>query len=486
MGLVKAEEILQYANEKKLIVDKEALEFLEGKTDWKELLEKSVKRGEFVVKKEGLEKKPVEVQGKSVKGNAVECEAKYRVLEEFDLKESRSRGKIEDFLEYFQNKFYTLEKIIKSHPSFNPKPIKHLRVINKNEEIELVGMVGRKWVTKNNHTAFELEDLEKKCIMLILKDDKNLEREKELILLDNVIGVKAAKISDELVIAKEIIWPDLKLGTPKYGERDLSVAGLSDLHIGSKLHLERVVGEFIKWINGKGLNGKEREEVGKIKYLIVSGDNVEGVGIYPSQYNELSIKNIFEQYEVFSDLMLQVPEHIEIFIIPGQHDAVRWADPQPAIGKEFVPELHKAKNIHLLSSPSWIEIEGLKTLMYHGPSLHDLFSQVSFLSASKPEEGMVELLKKRDLMCSYGFGRPYVPEKKDFMLLREEPDLVFIGDHHRIGYAHYRGTTIINNSTFQTETDYQKELGHVPTPGIIPMVNLKTRAIKEKHFYKGE
>lgn len=534
-------EIISYANEKKVLIERNAVELIKKKTNWKELIEELVRekqdKGKFAIsakdveeklinarietttqteimqtimrneiqetqeeetkgmetraietqKKERVKEKEIEINEKVFRAKAAGIKADYRILDEFNITDkSSSEGKVEDFLHYFQDKFNSLEKMINSHPHFSPKPIKRLKTVMNKTEVDVIGMVSKKWVTKNSHTAFELEDLEKKCIMLILKDERELEKEKELIQLDNVIGVRGVKVSDEMIIAKQIIWPDLPIRKETEGRRELLLVGVSDLHIGSKLFLGEAFEKFLQWINGNVEDEKERELVGKIKYIVVSGDNVDGIGIYPSQYDELAIKDIFKQYEAFSELMLRIPEHIEIFIIPGQHDAVRWADPQPAIGKEYVPELYNAKNIHLLSSPGWIEIEGLKILLYHGASLHDFFSQVSFLNALHPEKGILELVKKRDLMCTYGMGRPYVPEKKDYMVIRQEPDFVFIGDHHKIGYANYHGTTIINNSTFQAETAYQIEQGHIATPGIIPLINLKTRAITEKHFIEGK
>lgn len=119
---------------------------------------------------------------------------------------------------------------------------------------------------------------------------------------------------------------------------------------------------FLEWLNGRGKNKKEQEKVSKIKYLIITGDNVNGCGVYPSQFGELNIKDIYQQYKEFSRFISQVPEYIEVFIIPGQHDAVRWADPQPAIPKEFAPELHALLNVHFLGSPSWLSIEGMLTV----------------------------------------------------------------------------------------------------------------------------
>ena len=147
-----------------------------------------------------------------------------------------------------------------------------------------------------------------------------------------------------------------------------------------------------------------------------------------------------------------------------------------------MPKLYDAENVHLLGSPSWVEIEGLKVLLYHGSCLHDVFSSISGLSYEKPQYAIVELLRRRDLMPAYGMKHPYVPEQRDYMVIREVPDLVFVGDLHHVGYATYRGTTIINNSTWQDRTDYQIKQGHVPTPGIAIVLNLKDRKIYEKHF----
>ena len=124
--------------------------------------------------------------------------------------------------------------------------------------------------------------------------------------------------------------------------------------------------------------------------------------------------------------------------------------------------------------------------MYHGASIHDLISSVSFLEMSKPQDGMVELLKKRDLMPKYGGKNPYVPERKDYMVVKEVPDIVWIGDMHHNGYANYRCTTVINSGTWEAQTDFQRKMGHAPTPGIFTTLNLKDRSITEHNFLRRE
>jgi DNA polymerase II small subunit len=265
----------------------------------------------------------------------------------------------------------------------------------------------------------------------------------------------------------------------------LSVAGLTDVHVGSKLFLEKEFNTFLEWINGK-CPEKEKEMVGRIKYLLITGDNVDGIGVYPGQEKELQIKNIYDQYDEFCRLVKQIPDYIEVIITPGNHDAVRRADPQPALRDDMIKDLKGYKNIHFTGSPGMAEIEGIKFLLYHGASLHDLISSVGFLDHVHPERAMLELLKKRNLMPMYGKSNPYVPERKDYSIIKDLPDYIFFGDGHHNGYAHYRGTTIINSGTWQARTAFQVKLGHVPTPGVLPIVELDTGNIIEKRFFEGE
>ncbi|MBI4052452.1 MAG: metallophosphoesterase [Candidatus Diapherotrites archaeon] len=487
--------ILAFAGGKQLLLSPQALEILAERQDFQKILEELAAENVFMVREEDVKRKTVKtkislvdeqtvsVQFSKFKPVAKDIQPNFRVFEETDVtNKSCSEGKVSDFLNLFRSKFEILGNVLKARPGFLPKPLNRLRSVANRGEAHFVAMVFRKWVTKNGHLAFEVEDLESKCIVLILKNDVPLTKFGETILPDNVIGVKASKLSDEMVIAKEIFWPDVPMRPEKRASRNVSLAAISDLHCGSKLFLDKPFSKFLLWINGNIGSEKDLEELGRIKYIVVTGDNVDGIGVYPDQINELAIKDIWQQYDDFCSKILEIPEYIEVFIIPGNHDAVRNADPMPALQHKLVKSIAGLKNIHLLGSPSMIEIEGLKTLLYHGGSVHDLYSSVSNLSYSKPEQALVELLKRRDLMPTYGLKHPYVPEKHDFMTLREVPDLFFAGDLHHNGYDSYHGTTVLNSGTFQGRTAFQVKQGHVPTPGIVPVIDLSTRKISEKRF----
>ena len=103
--------------------------------------------------------------------------------------------------------------------------------------------------------------------------------------------------------------------------------------MGSKMFLEDEWHNFLKWINGNLGNSRQKDVASKVKYLIVPGDVVDGIGIYPDQEKELAIVDIYRQYEVLAEQFQFIPDHISIIMQPGNHDAVRPAEPQPDFEK---------------------------------------------------------------------------------------------------------------------------------------------------------
>jgi DNA polymerase II small subunit len=492
-------EIVEYASGRGLIISQDALALLCKSGNYRELMDRLESAGKSLVSAADVEElivksktkvssvvKEVVVKRSTFTAAAKEVDADLRIMEEYDItNKSCSEGKVGNFLQLFRDKFEFLSALLEKRSALKPKKISALRKAAAKEKIDLIGMVSEKWVTKNGNLALRIEDIDDECIAIVRRDNSPMARDAENIVNDDVIAIKGSKISEGLIAVQEFFWPDLEQAPLAEGGRDLNLALISDAHVGSKLFLEKEFGDFIKWLSGGSqLTGeKERQEIGKIKYLVIAGDNIDGIGVYPDQYDELVIKDVYEQYRRFSSFIEQVPDYMEVIICPGQHDAVRRADPQPAIAKEYLPELSSRGNISLVGSPSWFEVEGLKSLIYHGASLHDLYRSVKNLNPKEPERAITEVLRRRDLMVSYGMYQPYIPEKKDYLLVRERPDLYFGGDMHHYGVGSYRGCTIMNSSTWQLQTDFQKEQGHVPTPGVALTINLGSRKIFRKNFY---
>ncbi len=493
--MIEQEKIIEFATKKQVLLDLETVKILSKQENFEEIIDSFLKENKLVLnasdvrERIALNKTKIDLQEKIVvkktrfKSIAKDSDSNLKILKEFDVTgQSNSAGTVENFLSLFQDKYNFLKSVLSKRTQLNPKPLNRLNKILEKSEVDLIVMVRKKWITKNGHLAFLVEDLNAECIAVFSNSNPRLFEEANKIILDDVIGLKATKISNEMVIVNDFFWPELESRPLTVAERDLDALIISDLHVGSKLFLEKEFQKFLNWLNGAVDSEKEREKIGRIKYLVIVGDNVDGIGVYPDQYDELEIKDLNEQYEKLENLLLQVPEHIEMIMCPGQHDAVRRAEPQTAIPKKFLPRLSELDNFHLVGNPSWFKIEGLTSIMYHGASLHDLYYSLNSLSPTEPEKGIIELLKRRDLMPSYGLRNPYVPEKKDFMLIRREPDLYFGGDMHHVGYGKYKSCMVINSATWQKRTNFQISQGHVPTPGIAIQLELVSRKITENNF----
>jgi len=252
----------------------------------------------------------------------------------------------------------------------------------------------------------------------------------------------------------------------------VAIAYLSDLHFGSKKFLEGEFTHFINWLNGS--EGRQ-DLAGKVKYLVIAGDIADGIGIYPEQEKELAVKDIYKQYDMFDAFLEKVPDYITVIVGPGNHDAVRRAEPQPIIPYDMV-----GSDVVRVGSPSRVEIEGLRHLIYHGNSLDSIIA-ASGLSYNNPHEAMLELVRRRHLSPIYGHNL-IVPEDHDYLVIEDEPDVVHMGHVHKNGHMLYRGALLLNSGTFQDRTDFQVRMGHVPSPGLVPVLEAKTGKVNYMGF----
>jgi DNA polymerase II small subunit len=314
------------------------------------------------------------------------------------------------------------------------------------------------------------------------------------IVLDDIIGLKCSG-SGEFLYANNIIFPDSIILEKKRSERECYALFTSDIHFGSKFFLKENFMKFIQWLNGEGVDEAMREKIKKIRYLFVTGDNVDGVGIYPGQEFLLEIKDMKDQYKQLSEYFKMIPNNIKIIMCPGQHDAVRVPEPQPAIDAEFAKELTEMKNVFLVSNPALVEIDcdtcngknGFKVLMYHGASmLRGWIDEIEDLRVGQahqnPTKVIKYMLRHRHLSPTHS-GNVYVPsETEDMLAIKEVPDIVVTGDLHKSDVDMYNNILLISGSCWQSATPFEEKVGNHPDPCKVPMLNLKTREIKILDF----
>jgi len=371
-------------------------------------------------------------------------------------------GEYTDFVQHFRDRYSLLGDLLRRRITGRPIESLRKRNLDSREELSIIGMVLDKRTTVNGHKLIELEDTTGTIPVLIHKDkDKELFELANSILLDEVIGVTGTLSSNRsIMFANKIIRPDIP-NTPKNtldSKKEGKAVFISDMHVGSKTFLEDAWFEFTGWLGDD------------VNYLVVAGDVVDGIGVFPNQDKELAIMDIYEQYEKAAEYLDAVPGHIKIIISPGNHDAVRQAEPQPRY-PERITRLFK-KDITFVGNPALVDIGGAKVLIYHGRSMDDIIANVPGLSYSDPTKPMIEMLKLRHLSPIYGGRVSIAPEKKDHFVIDLIPDILHCGHVHTVGVSRYKDVLTINSGTWQSQTEFQKRMNLKPMPAQATVVDL--------------
>lgn len=283
---------------------------------------------------DGMDKSPIQTP----QSKLMDFPFDFHVLKDAS-KKSYTSGDIKDFSAYFNDRYQKLRDILEKNPILkNSSSIKD--IVNLENDLKIIGMVNSVRTTKNNHRIIEVEDDTGVTPVLVHKDNEKLFKLSEKIVNDEVIGVVGVR-KGSLVIASEIINPGVPRKEDK--EMDFSAVFISDIHIGSSTFLEDAFKRFTSWINGDYGDEEQREIANDVRYLIVAGDIVDGIGVYPHQEEELTIKDIYGQYEEAARLLGDIND-VKMVIAPGNHDACRLAEPQPALPEHYAPELYNQKH----------------------------------------------------------------------------------------------------------------------------------------------
>ena len=367
-----------------------------------------------------------------------------------------------DYLHYFRDRYQHLGSMIRGRTG--SMPIEGLLRSNRyrQEECTIIGMVCEVKGTANGHRIAEVED-PTGTMPVLFRKDKPIFTDAERLVHDEVIGVKGKLSHDgKLFFAEQMFRPDVRFdNTPFKSDRPGRAVFISDIHVGSNTFLEEEWNRFADWLSDDPAG-----------YLLIAGDLVDGVGIYPGQEQELTIKNIHEQYDCLGAMLRDLPSRIRIIVSPGNHDVVRGAEPQPVIPAEFAKTF--PKNCTLVENPALVNLQGVRVLMYHGRSIDDMIGLIPGASYEKSGQMMEEMLARRHLAPAYGRKTPIAAGKQDRLIIDPDPEILHTGHVHIRGITLYRGVLGINAGTWQAQTTFQKQMNVHPTPALAVTVDLQT------------
>jgi len=411
----------------------------------------------------------------------------------FSYESEPKKRVVQDFVNYFTTRYNSIKPFLQQR-----KELQNLTSINRLEQkrergpAAIIGLVTEKQITKTDKVILKIEDTTGSIKAIVSPNCESYNLAKETVL-DEVVGV-VGNAAGEVIFTSKIIYPDVPIYNELKKSPDETYAlFVADFHIGSNVFLKEPVKKLISWIRGEIGGEAQKEIVKKLKYIFIAGDIVEGVGIYPNQENELDIKDIYGQYEEFAKYMRMIPENIDIIICPGNHDAMRIAEPQPTIYKDFAESLWSLPNVTMVSNPSYVNIHksegfpGFDVLMYHGFSFTYYADCVESIR-SKGGQDRVDLIMKflmqRRHLAPTHKSTLYLPDTdKDSLVIDKIPDFFVTGHIHRVAASNYRNITMLSCSCWLEKTEFQEKLGLHPQPGRAILVNLQTRKVKILKFY---
>jgi len=419
---------------------------------------------------------PVETEGSSTGRSGRSADPEQRSIEVHNdmTGQSTGTGEYSDFVSVFRDRYEKLSKQLRGR--VNHRPTDALERMSGGEEAAIVGMVSDIRSTASGHWLIELEDTNGTFPCLVMKDRAIADLVQEL-LYDEVIAVDGTLADDSgILFVDSLYFPDIpRTHKPSTADRHVQAALISDVHVGSQEFMADAWHRFADWLH--------TPEAEHVEYLMIAGDMVEGVGVYPDQDEELDVVDIYEQYERFSEYLKEVPGDIEIRMIPGNHDAVRLAEPQPAFDEEL-RDIMTAHDAQVHSNPSLVTIEGVTILMYHGVSLDEVIAELPDNKASydEPHKAMYQLLKKRHVAPQYGGHTRLAPEDRDYLVMEEVPDVFHTGHVHKIGWGKYHNVLALNSGCWQAQTDFQKSVNIDPDAGFAPILDLDTLDMTVRKF----
>ena len=374
----------------------------------------------------------------------------------------------------FSSRFNKLKRVISDRPESRMlKSLASIKTAKTDDDMYVCGLVTMK-NSERNITKLILEDPSGSFEGIIF--DAELQKTADTLMSDQFVMVRIGMGKNSGFIIKDLILPDLPDQASNKSETDAYAVFLSDLHIGSKYFMEEEFSDFVSWLSSPDPVAR------KIRFVLIGGDIVDGVGIYPNQNKELVCQTIEEQLDKVVSLLDKIPKNVQIIIMPGNHDPGRRALPQPAIPEKYNSALWERENVVMVGNPAMISLNGVKVLMFHGQSIDDIVKTTPGMKYDEPTNVMKHLLKARHLSPIYGSQTPIAPEMQDLMVIEDIPDIFHVGHVHKAQLDMYKGILLVNSGSWQKQTPFQASVGMTPNPGIALMVNLKTFQVFHQNY----
>ena len=196
-----------------------------------------------------------------------------------DPTESVQPTGVEGFSQLFRSRYEKIVKILMERPE--GRQITKISKLSKEKgEAKVAGLVFSRRQSKNG-LEFTLDDDTGNVQIIALKPE--VRKSVDEIELDQCVLVDV-ELAQGKLFAKSVTQPDVPSRVASTSKKTVYAVFLSDLHIGSNKFLGSAFDRFLEWLAGKKRFSEGDDEIiRRLKYIVIGGDVVDGVGVFPNQ-----------------------------------------------------------------------------------------------------------------------------------------------------------------------------------------------------------
>src|SRR3989442_1775619 len=148
---------------------------------------------------------------------------------------------------------------------------------------------------KANRIFLTVDDYDDEATVLVGDSNPSVWQTARRISRDQVLFLETRKSSGKLLVAENIVLPEIPDHRPGRASDELYAVLISDVHVGSKVFMEDAFGRVLGWLKGEVGGPDQRHIADRVKYVIIGGGLVEGVGGEPPQEMGLYGRCVFSR-----------------------------------------------------------------------------------------------------------------------------------------------------------------------------------------------
>ena len=244
-----------------------------------------------------------------------------------------------------------------------------------------------------------------------------------------------------------------KINTPTFHNIiQVPFAIVSDLHIGSKWFDQQALEEAFHII-----------ENNNIKYILMPGDILQGVGVFSRESLDLSTLSIEDQIKMARDILSEyIPMHVAIHVIIGNHEEA--VKSKSKFG--FDPLLSLLNQLRLKRPDININYYGYDALLVVNNLVRDHEILIDphnprYISIQSPYLiYMIHGSGKGSYAISY-------PAQKILRSLHINADMLIVGHYHKLAHFKVNNKEVIMSSTFQGKNHFFTGMGNDTQKGFV-------------------